>query len=141
VSRNIRDLIRRMSRENPGWGAPRIDGELLKLGIDIGETSVSKYLVRSRKLVPREGPPLIRAGENSHRRGTSQQAKFHEIATAVSLPRVMALTCLHTKATSPASVRLTVDCRLTVACESIREDADRFAVRRKGQQLNVFPKP
>ncbi|MGI9070888.1 MAG: hypothetical protein ACR2JB_06085 [Bryobacteraceae bacterium] len=43
------DLIRRMSRENPGWGAPRIHGELLKLGIDIGETSVSTYLVRSRK--------------------------------------------------------------------------------------------
>jgi putative transposase len=49
VSREIRELIRRMSRENPGWGAPRIHGELLKLGIDIGETSVSKYLVRSRK--------------------------------------------------------------------------------------------
>jgi transposase InsO family protein len=38
-----------MSGENPGWGAPRIHGELLKLGIDIGETSVSKYLVRARK--------------------------------------------------------------------------------------------
>jgi transposase InsO family protein len=49
VSADIRALIRRMSRENPGWGAPRIHGELLKLGIDIGETSVSKYLVRSRK--------------------------------------------------------------------------------------------
>ena len=34
---------------NPGWGAPRIHGELLKLGIHIGETSVSKYLVRNRK--------------------------------------------------------------------------------------------
>ena len=49
VQRAIRDLIRRMSKENPGWGAPRIHGELLKLGISIGETSVSKYLVRSRK--------------------------------------------------------------------------------------------
>jgi hypothetical protein len=49
VSREIRDLIRRMCRENPGWGASRIHGEMLKLGIDIGETSVSKYLVRSRK--------------------------------------------------------------------------------------------
>jgi putative transposase len=49
VSRETRDLIRRMSREDPLWGAPRIHGELLKLGIDIGETSVSKYLVRSRK--------------------------------------------------------------------------------------------
>ena len=38
-----------MSRENPLWGAPRIHGELLKLGIDIGETSVSKYLVHERK--------------------------------------------------------------------------------------------
>jgi hypothetical protein len=48
LSAEIRALIRRMSRENPGWGAPRIHGELLKLGIDIGETSVSKYLMRSR---------------------------------------------------------------------------------------------
>jgi transposase InsO family protein len=38
-----------MSRENPLWGAPRIHGELLKLGIDIGETSVSKYMIRVRK--------------------------------------------------------------------------------------------
>ena len=34
----VRELIRRMCRENPAWGAPRIHGELLKLGIDIGET-------------------------------------------------------------------------------------------------------
>jgi hypothetical protein len=46
VSKEIRQLIRKMSRENPLWGAPRIHGELLKLGIDIGETSVGKYLVR-----------------------------------------------------------------------------------------------
>src|SRR5471032_1080461 len=49
VTREIRDLIRRMSRANPLWGAPRIHGELLKLGIEIGETSVSKYMVRPRK--------------------------------------------------------------------------------------------
>src|SRR5215471_8657539 len=48
VSKEIRQLIRRMSRDNPLWGAPRIHGELLKLGIDIGETSVGKYLVRRR---------------------------------------------------------------------------------------------
>ena len=42
-------MIRAMSRENPLWGAPRIHGELLKLGIDIGETRVSKYLVRRHK--------------------------------------------------------------------------------------------
>jgi putative transposase len=49
VAAEIRNLIRRMSRDNPSWGAPRIHGELLKLGIDVGETSVSKYLVRTRK--------------------------------------------------------------------------------------------
>jgi putative transposase len=49
VSREVRDLIRKMCRENPGWGAPRIHGELLKLGIDVGESSVSKYMVRCRK--------------------------------------------------------------------------------------------
>ena len=49
ITREIRDLIRRMCRENPTWGAPRIHGELLKLGIDIGESSVTKYMVRCRK--------------------------------------------------------------------------------------------
>jgi putative transposase len=49
ISREVRDQIRKMCGQNPGWGAPRIHGELLKLGIDIGETSVSKYIVRSRK--------------------------------------------------------------------------------------------
>src|ERR1039457_4047213 len=48
VPKEIRKLIRKMSRENPIWGAPRIHGELLKLGIDIGETSVSKYMVHRR---------------------------------------------------------------------------------------------
>jgi len=38
-----------LSRENPLWGAPHIHGELLKLGIHVGETSVSKYMVRHRK--------------------------------------------------------------------------------------------
>src|SRR5213080_2653540 len=49
ISSEVRDLIRKMCRENPGWGAPRIHGELLKLGIDIGESSVSKYMLRCRK--------------------------------------------------------------------------------------------
>ena len=49
VATETRQLIRRMSRENPLWGAPRIHGELLKLGIDIGETSVSKYMAQGYK--------------------------------------------------------------------------------------------
>src|ERR1700687_4223144 len=46
MSKEMRQLMRKMSRENPLWGAPRIHGELLKLGIDIGQTSVGKYIVR-----------------------------------------------------------------------------------------------
>ena len=49
VPKEVRELIHMLSRENPLWGAPHIHGELLKLGIDIGETSISKYMVRRRK--------------------------------------------------------------------------------------------
>jgi transposase InsO family protein len=48
VSKEIRKMIRKMTRENPIWGAPRIHGELLKLGIDIGETRVSKFMGHRR---------------------------------------------------------------------------------------------
>jgi hypothetical protein len=51
VPAEIRQVIREMSLANPLWGAPRIHGELLKLGIDIGQTSVAKYMARRR------GPP------------------------------------------------------------------------------------
>ncbi|HEX9158474.1 MAG TPA: integrase core domain-containing protein [Syntrophales bacterium] len=49
VSKEIRDLILRMSEANPTWGVPRIHGELLKLGIEIGQASVSNYMPRHRK--------------------------------------------------------------------------------------------
>ena len=49
VSLEIRQLIREMSVANPLWGAPRIHGELLKLGIDVGQTSVAKYMTRRRR--------------------------------------------------------------------------------------------
>jgi transposase InsO family protein len=44
----IRDLVRAISRDNPLWGAPRIHGELLKLGIDIAQSTVAKYMCRRR---------------------------------------------------------------------------------------------
>jgi putative transposase len=49
VAANIRDLIRRMRQANPLWGAPRIHGELLKLGIAVAQSTVAKYLPRPRK--------------------------------------------------------------------------------------------
>src|ERR1700687_623915 len=46
VDREVRDLIRQMNRANPLWGAPRIHGELLKLGIKVSQATVAKYIVR-----------------------------------------------------------------------------------------------
>ena len=51
ISVELRALIRRMSIENPLWGAPRIHGELLKLGFEVAQSSVAKYMVKRR------GPP------------------------------------------------------------------------------------
>src|SRR5471032_878053 len=51
IETDLRALIRKMSVENPLWGAPRIHGELLKLGFEVAQSSVAKYMVRRR------GPP------------------------------------------------------------------------------------
>jgi hypothetical protein len=51
---DVRRLIREMSVANPLWGAPRIHGELLKLGIQVGQTTVAKYMAKRR------GPPSQR---------------------------------------------------------------------------------
>ncbi len=52
IGKEVRDLIRRMSIENPLWGAPKIHGELRTLGIDVAQSTVSMYMV------PRQGRPL-----------------------------------------------------------------------------------
>jgi type II secretory pathway pseudopilin PulG len=46
IEMELRALIRRMSIENPLWGAPRIHGELLKLGFEVAQSSVAKYMVK-----------------------------------------------------------------------------------------------
>jgi transposase InsO family protein len=46
INREIRDLIRRMNKENPLWGAPRIHSELLMLGIEVAESTVARYMSR-----------------------------------------------------------------------------------------------
>jgi hypothetical protein len=53
MSREIRDLIRQMSLPNALWGAPRIHGELLKLGIEVSQAAVGRYLPWRPK------PPLL----------------------------------------------------------------------------------
>ena len=51
IEARLRALIRQMSIDNPLWGAPRIHGELLKLGFEVAQSSVAKYMVKRR------GPP------------------------------------------------------------------------------------
>jgi transposase InsO family protein len=51
IDADLRALIRQMSVDNPLWGAPRIHGELLKLGFEVAQSSVAKYMVK------RSGPP------------------------------------------------------------------------------------
>ena len=53
ITLEIRELIQRMARENPTWGAPKIHGELLKLGFTLSERSVSRYL----HTIQRRGDP------------------------------------------------------------------------------------
>jgi transposase InsO family protein len=49
IDRGLRELIQRMSRDNPLWGACRIHGELLMLGFEVAQSTVSKYMVRGRR--------------------------------------------------------------------------------------------
>ena len=49
LSREVRELIFRMVAENPTWGAPRIHGELLKLGFEVSERTVSRWIKRASK--------------------------------------------------------------------------------------------
>src|SRR5664279_1695008 len=66
IDTELRILIRRMSVENPLWGAPRIHGELLKLGFEVAQSSVAKYMVRQhrppsqgwRTLLPTHAPDI-----------------------------------------------------------------------------------
>ncbi len=51
MPKEIRNLIRRISQENPLWGAPRVHGELLRLAIQVSQATVSRYMIRRR------GPP------------------------------------------------------------------------------------
>ena len=52
MEREISDLIQQISSANPLWGAPRIHGELLKLGIEVSQATVAKYMVRRRGTPP-----------------------------------------------------------------------------------------
>jgi hypothetical protein len=80
IDAEVRALIRRMVNENPSWGAPRIHGELLKLGFDVSERSVSRYL---RRL----SPP-----DDARKRWSAFLRNHREVITAMDFFTVPTLT-------------------------------------------------
>jgi hypothetical protein len=59
IETELRALIRQMSIENPLWGAPRIHGELLKLGFEVVQSSVAKYMVKRRRPQSQRGHTFL----------------------------------------------------------------------------------
>src|SRR3981189_3128344 len=59
IDADLRALIRRMSADNPLWGAPRIHGELLKLGYGVAQSRVSKYMLRRCGAAASGSRPLV----------------------------------------------------------------------------------
>src|ERR1019366_4844356 len=79
ISREVRDLIFRMAAENPTWGAPRIHGELLMLGFDVSERTISRWMRRA----PRDPEPAKRwlAFLKNHREAIASM-DFFTVSTA-----------------------------------------------------------
>jgi transposase InsO family protein len=77
VPTDVRELIRTMSEGNPLWGAPRIHGELLKLGVEVSQASVAKYMVRRRQPPSQTWRTFLR-----NHIGQSAAADFFVVPTA-----------------------------------------------------------
>ena len=60
VTKDVRELVRKMSIDNPLWGAPRIHGELMKLSIEVSQATVSKYIVHQRKPPSQSWPAFLK---------------------------------------------------------------------------------
>jgi hypothetical protein len=87
ISSEIRGLILKMAKTNPLWGAPRIHGELLKLGIKISERTVSSLIFR-RKPKPPPPPDMADVFEKSYdTHGFRNRLKNMGINEIMTLPR------------------------------------------------------
>src|SRR5260370_42663387 len=84
ISNQIRDLIFSMSVENPRWGAPRIHGELLMLGFDVAERTISRWMKRA----PRDPEPARRwlAFLRNHREAIAAMDFFTVPTSTVNPP-------------------------------------------------------
>jgi len=89
MNREIRELIRQMSAANPLWGAPRIHGEMLKLGIEVSQATVGRYVIR------RQGPasPTWRTFLDNHIDGIAAIDMFVVVTAAFRLLYVCVILC------------------------------------------------
>lgn len=86
IDAEVRQLIRRMCRENPLWGAPRIQSELVLLGHGVAESTVAKYMVRGHKP---PSPDMANLPEKPHRStglGRLLHGSYRDVSCAVLLP-------------------------------------------------------
>jgi len=144
-------LIRRMCQANPFWGAPRIHGELLKLGIEISETTVAKYMIK------RCGPPsqAWRTFLENHVKGTIA-LDFFTVPTATFKVLFVLIVLshdrrrmLHFNATEhPTAVwtarQLLETCGLDESPQYLIRDRDAIygeAVRRQARSLGIQEVP
>ena len=81
MSREIRNLIRQMSQANPLWGAPRIHGELLKLGFEVSQATVGRYLPWR----PKVPSPTWRSFLHNHRPNTAAIDMFVVVTSTFRL--------------------------------------------------------
>ena len=86
MAEEVRQLMRRMKTGNPSWGAPRIHGELLLLGFDISEPTVSRYLQQLKRIPDESKVSQWLAFLNNHREAitafdffTCGSSKFNRI--------------------------------------------------------------
>jgi putative transposase len=82
VSQEVRALIFRMAAENPTWGAPRIHGELLKLGFDVSEPTVSRWLRRAPRTFALARKVLRNQAEHSSSKSARQVVRRHALTQA-----------------------------------------------------------
>jgi hypothetical protein len=95
IETKLRGLIRRMSMEKPLWGAPRIHGELLKLGFEVAQSSVARCMVERWGRPARDGEPSCVTKRRTsppwtcgRSRGAQCSAKLRQSPTMINVPMV-----------------------------------------------------
>ena len=83
IDSGLRELIKKMSMENPLWGAPRIHGELLKLGFEVAQSSVAKYIGQATRATEAGMEDVSAQSRTRHCRHGPVRCPDHQLRSAV----------------------------------------------------------